>query len=192
MQTRKKKFIEIGTCDFRTLRHLCNKGWEGIMVDAYQPYLDNIPDHDDLTKVCVAIGPEKTITNFTKIKDDVLEISEQDYKGMGSIDPDTVLLKYDEYKGMTESFEVAVITFDDLIEITESDNRIDFLKLDTEGMDLQIIQSIDFQKYDIRVILMEIREEWEYHAQELLEDQGYFVQILYDDLFAVKLNLLED
>ena len=192
MQTRKKKFIEIGTCDFRTLRYLCDQGWEGVMVDPYQKFLDNIPNHSQLTKVCVAIGPENTISKFIKVKDDVLKYSEEDYRGMGSIDPESALLEYEEYKGMTESIEVVVITFDDLIEITESDNRIDFLKLDTEGMDLQIIQSIDFQKYDIRVILMEIRWHWKEHAKDYLEQNGYLVQILENDLFAVKLNLLED
>lgn len=192
MQTRKKKFIEIGTCDFRTLRYLCDQGWDGVMVDPHSPFLNNIPNHENLTKVCVAIGPELATTKYYRIKDDVLKFSEQDYRGMGSIDPDTVLLKHDEYKGMTESIEVAVITFDDLIEVTKSDNRIDFLKLDTEGMDLQIIQSIDFENYDIKVILMEIRWEWEEHAKDYLEQNGYFVQILHNDLFAVKLNLLED
>lgn len=191
MQTRKKKFIEIGTCDFRTLRHLCNQGWEGIMVDPHQPFLDNIPNHSDLKKVCVAIGPEKRTTDYYKLKDSVLEESEQDYRGMGSIDPNSVLL-WKEYEGQIESKKVEVITFDDLILQTNFGNEIDFLKLDTEGLDLAILESIDFEKYNIKVILMEIRHEWEDHPFDLLEQQGYLVQILYDDLFAVKLNLLED
>jgi FkbM family methyltransferase len=191
MQNRKKKFIEIGSCDFRTLRYLCNQGWEGVMVDPYQKYLDNIEDHDDLTKVCVAIGPERTTAKFHKVKDDVLKYSELDYRGMGSIDPKTPLL-LDEYKGNIESLDVAVITFDDLVELTEIGTEIDFLKLDTEGMDLQIIQSIDFEKYDIKVILSEVRVHWEDHLKDYLENNGYLVQILYDDLFAVKLNLFEN
>jgi FkbM family methyltransferase len=191
MQIRKKKFIEIGSCDFRTLRYLCTKGWEGVMVDPYQKYLDNIEGHDNLTKVCVAVGPEQTVTKYHKIKDEVLENSDLDYRGMGSIDPDTPLL-LDYYKGTIESFDVAVITFDDLVELTEIGNEIDFLKLDTEGMDLQIIQSIDFEKYDIKVILSEVRESWEDHLKDFLEDKGYLVQILYDDLFAVKLNLFDN
>jgi FkbM family methyltransferase len=191
MQNRKKKFIEIGSCDFRTLRYLCNQGWEGVMVDPYQKYLDNIEDHDDLTKVCVAIGPERTTAKFHKVKDDVLELSELDYRGMGSIDPKTPLL-LDEYKGSIESLDVAVITFDDLVEISGIGTEIDFLKIDTEGMDLHIIQSIDFEKYNIKVILCEVREWWEVHLRDLLEQNGYLVQILYDDIFAVKLNLLEN
>lgn len=170
---------------------MCNQGWEGVMVDPYQKYLDNIKDHDDLTKVCVAIGPERTTTKFHKVKDDVLLFSELDYRGMGSIDPNTPLL-LDEYKGFIESLDVAVITFDDLIELTGFGTEIDFLKIDTEGMDLHIIQSIDFEKYNIKVILCEVREWWEDHLRDLLEQNGYLVQILYDDIFAVKLNLLEN
>ena len=75
MQTRKKKFIEIGTCDFRTLRYLCDQGWEGVMVDPHSTFLNNIPNHENLTKVCVAIGPELATTKYYRIKDDVLKFS---------------------------------------------------------------------------------------------------------------------
>ena len=136
---------------------------------------------DKVIKLQEREAQKDTIINFLTVKDknNQFIIGQKD-------------VQIGEYKGMTESIEVVVITFDDLIEITESDNRIDFLKLDTEGMDLQIIQSIDFQKYDIRVILMEIRWHWKEHAKDYLEQNGYLVQILENDLFAVKLNLLED
>ena len=191
MQTRKKKFIEIGTCDFRTLRHLCDQGWEGVMVDPYQPFLNNISDHENLTKVSVAVGPESKTTKYYKIKDVFLKNSELDYRGMGSIDPKTPLL-FDEYKGKIESNDVEVITFDDLISVSGIGTEIDYLKVDAEGMDLEIIQSIDFQKYDIRIILMEVRWFWKEHAKDYLEQNGYLVQILHNDLFAIKLNLLDD
>jgi FkbM family methyltransferase len=191
MQTRKKKFIEIGTCDFRTLRHLCDQGWEGVMVDPHRPFLNNIPNHENLTKVCLAIGPESTTTKYYKVKDNVLKFSELDYRGMGSIDPKTPLL-LDEYKGSIETYDVQVITFDDLVRVSGIGNEIDYLKIDTEGMDLEIIQSIDLDKYNIKVILCEVRSWWEHHLKDYLEQNGYLVQILYDDLFAVKLNLLED
>ena len=191
MQTRKKKFIEIGTCDFRTLRHLCDQGWEGVMVDPYQPFLNNISDHENLTKVSVAVGPESKTTKYYKIKDVFLKNSELDYRGMGSIDPKTPLL-FDEYKGKIESNDVEVITFDDLISVSGIGTEIDYLKVDAEGMDLEIIQSIDLDKYNIKIILTEVKDWWEDHLKDYLEQNGYLVQILHNDLFAVKLNLLDD
>lgn len=191
MQTRKKKFIEIGTCDFRTLRHLCDQGWEGVMVDPYQPFLNNISDHENLTKVSVAVGPESKTTKYYKIKDVFLKNSELDYRGMGSIDPKTPLL-FDEYKGKIESNDVEVITFDDLISVSGIGTEIDYLKVDAEGMDLEIIQSIDLDKYNIKIILTEVRDWWEDHLKDYLEQNGYLVQILHNDLFAIKLNLLDD
>jgi FkbM family methyltransferase len=191
MQTRKKKFIEIGTCDFRTLRYLCDQGWEGVMVDPHAPFLNNISDHENLTKVSVAVGPESKTTKYYKIKDSFLKDSELDYRGMGSIDPKTPLL-FDEYKGKIESNDVQVITFDDLISVSGIGTEIDYLKVDAEGMDLEIIQSIDLDKYNIRIILTEVRNWWEDHLKDYLEQNGYLVQILHNDLFAIKLNLLED
>jgi hypothetical protein len=87
---------------------------------------------------------------------------------------------------------VTVITFDELITITEIGTDIDFLKIDAEGMDVDIIHSIDLEKYNIKVILCEVRTDWEDHLKDYLENNGYLVQILYDDLFAVKLNLFEN
>ena len=191
MQTRKKKFIEIGTCDFRTLRHLCDQGWEGVMVDPHQPFLNNISDHENLTKVSVAVGPESKTTKYYKIKDVFLKNSELDYRGMGSIDPKTPLL-FDEYKGKIESNDVQVITFEDLISVSGIGTEIDYLKVDAEGMDLEIIQSIDLDKYNIKIILTEVKDWWEDHLKDYLEQNGYLVQILHNDLFAVKLNLLDD
>lgn len=190
MQTRKKKFIEIGTCDFRTLRYLCDQGWQGVMVDPHQPFLNNISDHENLTKVCVAVGPESKTTKYYKIKDSFLQSSELDYRGMGSIDPKTPLL-YDEYKGKIEINDVDVITFDDLVRVSGIGTEIDYLKVDAEGMDLEIILSIDLEKYNIKIILTEVRNWWEDHIKDYLEQNGYFVQILHNDLFAIKLNLLE-
>ena len=191
MQTRKKKFIEIGTCDFRTLRYLCDQGWEGVMVDPHAPFLNNISDHENLTKVSVAIGPESKTTKYYKIKDSFLKDSELDYRGMGSIDPKTPLF-FDEYKGKIEINDVQVITFDDLISVSGIGTEIDYLKVDAEGMDLEIIQSIDLDKYNIKIILTEVRNGWEDHLKDYLEQNGYLVQILHNDLFAIKLNLLED
>jgi FkbM family methyltransferase len=191
MQTRKKKFIEIGTCDFRTLRYLCDQGWEGVMVDPHAPFLNNISDHENLTKVSVAVGPESKTTKYYKIKDSFLKDSELDYRGMGSIDPKTPLF-FDEYKGKIEINDVQVITFDDLISVSGIGTEIDYLKVDAEGMDLEIIQSIDLDKYNIKIILTEVRNGWEDHLKDYLEQNGYLVQILHNDLFAIKLNLLED
>lgn len=191
MQTRKKKFIEIGTCDFRTLRYLCDQGWQGVMVDPHKPFLNNISDHENLTKVCVAVGPESKTTKYYKIKDSFLKDFELDYRGMGSIVPKTPLL-FDEYKGKIESNDVQVITFDDLINVSGIGTEIDYLKVDAEGMDLEIIQSIDLDKYNIKIILTELTHWWEDHLKDYLEQNGYLVQILHNDLFAIKLNLLDD
>jgi FkbM family methyltransferase len=161
------------------------------MVDPHAPFLNNISDHENLTKVSVAVGPESKTTKYYKIKDSFLKDSELDYRGMGSIDPKTPLL-FDEYKGKIESNDVQVITFDDLITVSGIGTEIDYLKVDAEGMDLEIIQSIDLDKYNIKIILTEVRNGWEDHLKDYLEQNGYLVQILHNDLFAIKLNLLED
>jgi FkbM family methyltransferase len=180
-----KTFIEIGTCDFDTLRPLCDKGWRGVMVEAWCPYLQNIPDHENLTKVCVAVGPENGTAKFWKVKDDVLENSARDYRGMGTIRNNSVLETNSYYEDKVEWYDVNVATFDTIMSkfgITE----IDYLKLDTEGMDFKILKTIDYEKYDIKVIKCETKFVFKEELFSFLDEKGYHIESFPNDIIAIK------
>ena len=180
-----KTFVEIGTCDFDTLRPLCDKGWKGVMVEAWCPYLENIPDHENLIKVCCAMGDENGTTEFWKVKDEVLRHSARDYRGMGSINPNSVLVTNEYYKDKVEWYEVDVVTFDTLmskIGLTE----IDYLKLDTEGFDFKILKTIDFEKYNIKVIKCETKFVIKEELFSFLDEKGYHIEAFPNDIIAIK------
>ena len=50
--------------------------------------------------------------------------------------------------------------------------RIDFLSIDVEGMELQVLQGLDFQKYSPRLVLIEEHRR-DYHKHFYLRRQGY-------------------
>jgi hypothetical protein len=61
---------------------------------------------------------------------------------------------HDELTNYPESFtyiEVECDTFSNIVENT----TIDFLSIDTEGNELKILQTIDFNKYDIHILTIE-------------------------------------
>ena len=99
-------------------------------------------DHDNLIKVIGAIDKENTIKKLTKIKDEYWDtLPDKDYLGMASIWENAPIknanLQY------IEEIEVGCVTFEFLMEqlnITE----VDYLKIDTEGLDYDILNSIDF------------------------------------------------
>jgi hypothetical protein len=52
-------------------------------------------------------------------------------------------------------YGVDTISLNDLLEQFNAPSRIDYLSIDTEGSELRILSSLDFQKYDIRIITVE-------------------------------------
>ena len=179
-----KTFVEIGTSNFNTLRHLCDKGWKGIMVDPLEIALNKVPDHDNLIKVIGAIDKENTIKKLTKIKDEYWDtLPDKDYLGMASIWENAPIknanLQY------IEEIEVGCVTFEFLMEqlgITE----VDYLKIDTEGLDYDILNSIDFNKFNIKAIRAEHQHVNLSLLVDLLEKNNYLVDILENDIIAIK------
>jgi FkbM family methyltransferase len=180
-----KTFVEIGSSYFNTLRHLCDKGWKGIMIDPLEIALNKIPDHDNLIKVIGAIDKENTIKKLTKIKDEYWDQEEhKDFFGMASLNLKHPIHKI-YYPEMIESIDVACISFDTLMEILQI-QKIDYLKIDTEGLDYDILSSIDFNKFNIKAIRAEHKHVSLSLLVDLLEKNNYLVDVFEDDIIAIK------
>jgi FkbM family methyltransferase len=79
-----------------------------------------------------------------------------------------------EFTGMKE-IQVTAHTFNEMLEqYGPKDKKIDFVSLDTEGNEIDILQSIDFYSYDIRVILVEYDKIEEQKMSELLWEKGNY------------------
>lgn len=52
-------------------------------------------------------------------------------------------------------YEVETIKFDEIFDLKENSKKIDFLSIDTEGSEVEILSSIDFSKYSPKVICIE-------------------------------------
>ncbi len=181
-----KTFVEIGCCDFDTLRDLCDSGWKGVMVDPYKPYLNNITDHENLTKVNTAVGLYNGKTTFKRVTDEFIKIvGDDDYKGMGTITNVTALTTNKTIKGNIETYEVPLTTFDSLLTSLKI-TTIDYLKIDTEGMDFDILKSIDYTKYNINIIKMEHNYCDDKLVINFLTHNGYHCELFENDIIAIK------
>jgi len=181
-----KTFVEIGCCDFNTLRSLCDSGWRGIMVDPYKPYLDNISDHENLTKINSAIGLYDGKTTFKRVTDEfITKTGDKDYKGMGTITNITTLDTNKKLKSHLETHEVSLTTFNTMLS-SLGITKIDYLKIDTEGMDFDILKSIDYTKYKINIIRMEHTYCDDKLVINFLENNGYHCELFKNDIIAIK------
>lgn len=181
-----KTFVEIGTCDFDTLYHLLEKGWKGVMIDPYKPFLDSFKDHPNLTKVCAAISTGETTVDYYYLNDETItEWQDDQYRGLGSISPNSIMHNHDAYIGRLNKIQVPTRTFNSLMEelkITE----IDYLKVDTEGLDLDILKSIDYNKFLIKLIKAETNYCDPNHMGSFLDDNGYHIEYFSNDIIAIK------
>lgn len=70
----------------------------------------------------------------------------------------------DQYGGEKNTFSVECMDINDILSILNT-NKIDLLSVDTEGSELSILKHIDFSKFNIDVIVVEVL----YHNNELLD-----------------------
>jgi FkbM family methyltransferase len=181
----KRYFVEIGCNNFNTLLHLADNGWFGAVVEPMVEYLNTLPVHDNVTYLNgVVIAKEAGIFPFYHIPSEVVEKEGLDWwaRSLGSLREGHATIKAKGWEHHVREITVQAITFDDLLGLCQV-KEIDLLKMDTEGYDLEILRTIDFDKIRPMVIQYEhklLSEPEQQEAEALLRSQGYKVMIDHD------------
>jgi hypothetical protein len=200
------KFVEIGCCDFNTqCDTLCDDSY-GLCVDPIKYYLDNLPIKTNLLKENAAISNKKEIVKLYYIPENIIYQYNLPFwlKGCNrieSIHPTVVkeLSARNLPMDLISIEEIKTQTYSDLISKYNCLN-IDYLKIDTEGHEPIIIDSLyDFyissttynkpQKINIEAftgILVDVTDIE--IAKNKLFDLGYIIQELDppDIIFVLK------
>jgi FkbM family methyltransferase len=185
-------FIEIGTADFDTLEPLARLGWKGIFVEPIGELLNNLERFDG------CIYEETAILDYigtTNIQYYDLDWAEEWQRGVGNTDES--LNNFNSNPQFKEHFrnkEVKVTTLDALIDKYDV-KRIDYLKIDIEGMEYKILQD-----YSWRVLPKKIKcEHIHWNGQPptpetkrcdmmdyivMLQHLGYKITMLPEDFIA--------
>ena len=75
-------------------------------------------------------------------------------------------------------YEIETITLNDLLKEYSAPLEIDYLSIDTEGSEYEILKNFDFEKYSFRVITVEHNNTVnKTRINELLEKNGYKRQL---------------
>ena len=177
-----KTFIEIGSCDFNTLNGLSDKGWRGVIVEPVKEYFDNLEKKPNINYLNCAVDVESGTATMYRWNKDIVE-SDSDYRGMT-----TMNLKNTSFLHLTSEITVPTITYNDLIKNNQID-RVDLLKIDTEGHDLKILKTVEFDG-SIRPKIIKI-EHAHCNLQEMiafLESKNYHIELETYDIYAIDLN----
>ena len=162
-----KSFVQIGANDGKKNDPLYHRiiqyGWKGILVEPdpsnFKKLKENYSQLEGLIFENTGIGPEHGDLPFYKINN-ITEREPGWYDQVGSFDKETFLENISFGKGLDQRVVaeiLPVIRFDELLE-KYNVLQVDLLHLDTEGFDYRILRSIDFSKYNIRMVLFE--SEW--------------------------------
>jgi hypothetical protein len=139
-------FIEIGTSDFDCLYLSCDANAVGISIEPIGYYIDKLtPEKKNVKKIQCAIFAEKHTDKEKifyipeeKIQELKIPIWHKGCNKMGSFHP--IHIKEDLCEHVVSEY-CEIKTFSEIIK--ENDvGKVDFIKIDTEGQDCEIVESI--------------------------------------------------
>jgi FkbM family methyltransferase len=132
---------------------LYKKGWHGINVDIQKINIDlfNVARPDDIN-ICCALYDKKKILNLYNLQGEnnsaVMTIDKSHAEKMKFLFSKNIIKK-----------KIQTLTFSEMIKNHKIIiNNIDFLNIDTEGSDFNILRSINIQKYKPKLICIEISQ----------------------------------
>lgn len=176
-----KIFIEIGACDYDTLNHLSDEGWQGIIVEPIKKYLNRIERKPNVFYENAAIDWNVGYrTMYMASQEKIDEVSY--YKGKSSFLPPD---QFD--KEVNIPIVVRTMSYPLLLH-HYSVNYIDYLKIDTEGYDYEILKMAMIHPVKPKKIKMEIEHLTLFldEIKSLLEQNGYIWEHTPYDLTAYK------
>jgi FkbM family methyltransferase len=172
-----KTFIEIGSCDFNTLNYLGDLNWKGVIIEPIKKYLDNIPQKPNIHYLNYAIDWSRGQRVMFIAPDDIVE-QDRDYAGMSSF--------YQYNNTLSKEILVNTIPILDVIKMCDI-TEIDFLKIDTELWDYEILKMFPFDRVSPRFIKVETRHQLKDEVSDFLKSKGYHIETDTGDLFAIKI-----
>ena len=175
-----KFFVEIGSNYFDTLVSLANSGWKGLVVEPVPEYFNKIQKVGGIYYENVAVGNETKIVPFYYIPQETINSKKlpEWARGLGSINKNHPIVISNGWENLVKEISIQMMTVKDLLD-KYGIKKIDYLKIDTEGMDCEILNEFDIS--DIQEILFE-------HKHCLQDDVSRELQRLQENNFTYKLE----
>lgn len=169
---KKVKYVDIGANDYRRGNNsylFYTKGARGLLVEANPLLCKNLEKKrpEDNVKN-VAIGT----TSMDAIDFYVMSLTTR-----SSMNKESVEESIKNGLKVTEVIKVPCVNINDLFK--DNDIVPDYLSIDIEGMDFEVLKTVDFDKYKIKVIVAETDNEEDENGvtmQSLLESHGYVLR----------------
>ena len=188
-------FIEIGTADFDTEIQKAQEHTRGISIEPLHSRLEALPKPQLCHKICAAVGSKRGYAYLYYVPDRFLKDLPDWARGCSKMGEAHPTIPFDKQ----DCLQVKVITPEDLYNDYKIGN-IGLLKVDTEGMDVEIVSLWIATAEELGrplpdKIIMECNsltpEPDKVKILELLDDRNYDVQWDGDNIVAQLINELK-
>ncbi len=167
----------------------CRLGWKGICIEQNPAIFSQLQANRNCICIQGCVSDTKENSQFLLLPNGITGLCGL----VDKYDPQHVQrIEHDlsRVTGSSEIIDVKCFLLNDLLEENEVEH-IDFLSLDTEGGEFDIIASIDFSKYKIDVIALE-DNYYDPRFIPFLEEKGYRLATrLEQDLIFVRRGYVE-
>ncbi len=162
-------FVEFGATDgiLRSNTYLLEKefGWKGILSEPAQSYEDKLRRNRSasIDTRCVYSESGKTVS-FHEVES--MELSGiSDFKHIGG---------WEKERGNFKEYYVETISLNDLLVEKKAPKVINYISVDTEGSEFEILSTFPFDKWDVECFSIEHNfSENEEKLDSLMESNGY-------------------
>ena len=164
-------FVDIGAADgikFSNSKFFEELGWRGVCVEPNPKAFEALQSCRTNKCAMKAISDKIGTDKFFQITNGPEQLS-----GLQNEFNQTGISRINECYNNDSDFDFEYIDVEcDLFENIVEQTQIDFLSLDTEGNELKILQTIDFDKFDINVITVE-NNDYDNKFIDFLTPKGY-------------------
>ncbi len=142
-------FVEIGASDGFFLSNtwaLEKYGWKGIISEPSSVWHDKIG-----RRKCII--SKKAVFNETGLKLKFEDVKK--YPELSGLKENLDKDNNHHLRNDTNTVEVETISLNDLIEQNTSNKNIDYISIDTEGSEYEILKNFDFNKFNVEIFTVE-------------------------------------
>lgn len=144
------------------------RGWRCLCIEPINEVFQICHLMRKETVKCCASDSDKKDQEFT-----VFYLPDNNTSAISSLQPDERLIQSHKHLiDRTQSYRVHVRSLTSLLDEHNFPKDIDFISIDTENTELDVLKGIDFTKYNIRLLVIEDNFD-EPHCENYLKPFGY-------------------
>ena len=175
-------FVEIGAYDgiegsncYHFEKYM---NWQGIAIEPSQIQYDKLKNNRTCKTINKAISNDKKDVEFLEVIEGLTQMS-----GINNnFFQRNINIITKNSASKTKSFKIKTITFDQVI---SKNSEIDYLSIDIEGGEMALLNSINFNDYEIKVISVENNIPEIQNFKNFFDDKNfiYFDRVGQDEIF---------